>query len=71
MYATLYLHCLEPGILTSDTHIRVHLKFLCKLDIKPHMHHHQLFTLSCHHQAYQNYQQSKQKLGTFLDNKVF
>ena len=32
---------------------------------------HQLFTLSCHHLAYQNYQQSRQKFGTFLENKVF
>ena len=32
---------------------------------------HHPFTLSCDHQAYQNYQQSRQKLGTFLENKVF
>ena len=29
------------------------------------------FTISCHHQAYQNYEQSRQKLGTFLENKIF
>ena len=28
------------------------------------------FTKSCHHQTYQNYEQSRQKLGTFLENKV-
>ena len=29
------------------------------------------FTKSCHHQTYQNYEQSRQKLGTILENKVF
>ena len=29
------------------------------------------FTKSCHPQTYQNYEQSQQKLGTFLENKVF
>ena len=28
------------------------------------------FTISCHRQTYQNYEQSRQKLGTFLENKV-
>ena len=28
------------------------------------------FTRSCHHQAYQNYEQSRQKSGTNLGNKV-
>ena len=28
------------------------------------------FTISCHRQTYQNYQHSRQKLGTFLENKV-
>ena len=28
------------------------------------------FTKSCHRQTYQNYEQSQQKLGTFLENKV-
>ena len=28
-------------------------------------------TKSCHHQTYQNYEKSRQKLGTFLENKVF
>ena len=28
------------------------------------------FTKKCHHQTYQNYEQSQQKLGTFLVNKV-
>ena len=28
------------------------------------------FTKSCHHQTYQNYEQSRQKLGTILGNKV-
>ena len=28
------------------------------------------FTISCNRQTYQNYQQSQQKLGTFLENKV-
>ena len=28
------------------------------------------FTKSCHRQTYQNYEQSRQELGTFLGNKV-
>ena len=28
------------------------------------------FTKKCHPQTYQNYEQSRQKLGTFLENKV-
>ena len=28
------------------------------------------FTKQCHRQTYQNYEQSQQKLGTFLVNKV-
>ena len=28
------------------------------------------FTKSCHRQTYQNYEQSRQKLGTILENKV-
>ena len=28
------------------------------------------FTKQCHRQTYQNYEQSRQKLGTFLENKV-
>ena len=28
------------------------------------------FTTSCHRQTYQNYEQSQQKLGTILENKV-
>ena len=28
------------------------------------------FTKSCQHQTYQNYEQSRQKLGTILGNKV-
>ena len=28
------------------------------------------FTKSCHRQTYQNYEQSRQKLGTTLENKV-
>ena len=28
------------------------------------------FTKSCHRQTYQNYEQSRQKLGTILVNKV-
>ena len=27
-------------------------------------------TKYCHHQTYQNYEQSQQKLGAFLENKV-
>ena len=29
-----------------------------------------IVTKSCHHQTYQNYEQSRQKFGTFLVNKV-
>ena len=29
-----------------------------------------VFTKSCHRQTYQNYEQSQQKLGTILENKV-
>ena len=28
------------------------------------------FTKSCYRQAYQNYEESRQKLGTILENKV-
>ena len=28
------------------------------------------FIKSCHRQTYQNYEQSRQKLGTILENKV-
>ena len=28
------------------------------------------FTKSCHRQTYQHYEQSRQKLGTILENKV-
>ena len=28
------------------------------------------FTKSCHRQTYQNYEQSRQKFGTILENKV-
>ena len=28
------------------------------------------FTKSCHRQTYQNYEQSRRKLGTILENKV-
>ena len=28
------------------------------------------FTILCHRQTYQNYEQSRRKLGTFLENKV-
>ena len=28
------------------------------------------FTKSCHRQTYQNYEQSRKKLGTILENKV-
>ena len=28
------------------------------------------FTISCHCQTYQNYEQSRQKMGPFLENKV-
>ena len=28
------------------------------------------FTKSCHHQTYQNYEQRRQKLGTYLENKI-
>ena len=29
-----------------------------------------IFSKSCHRQTYQNYEQSRQKLGTILENKV-
>ena len=47
--------------------------FLIKLDMKPCMHLVEIsifFTKSCHCQTYQNYVQSRQKLGTILGNKV-
>ena len=48
--------------------------FLIKLGIKPCMHLLEIgkhfFTKWCHCQTYQNYEQSRQKLGTFLENKV-
>ena len=48
--------------------------FLIKLGIKPSMHasmeNNFFFTKYCHRKTYQNYEQSQQKLGTFLENKV-
>ena len=47
--------------------------FLIKLGIKPRMNLLEMaifFTISCHRQTNQNYEQSWQKLGTFLVNKV-
>jgi hypothetical protein len=46
--------------------------FLIKLDIKPCMlvEISIFFTKSCHAQTYQNYEQSRQKLGTTLGNKL-
>ena len=47
--------------------------FFIKLGIKPRMHLLEIgifFTLSRNRQTYQNYEQSRQKLGTFLENKV-
>ena len=47
--------------------------FLIKLGIKPPMHLLEVlhfFTKSRHRQTYQNYEQSQQKLGTVLENKV-
>ena len=41
--------------------------FLIKLGIKPRMH---LWEISIFCQTYQNYEQSRQKLGIFLENKV-
>ena len=49
---------------------------LIKLEMKPCMHlaisrgNKHFFTKSCHCQTYQNYEQSRQKLGTILGNKV-
>ena len=48
--------------------------FLCKLDMKPHKlesGNKHLLTISGQRQTYQCYQQSRQKLCTFLENKVF
>ena len=48
--------------------------FLIELYMKPNMHlsrrNKHFFTKYCHHQTYQNYEQSRQKLGTFLENKL-
>ena len=48
--------------------------FLIKLGIKPctvaFMGNNHFFTKQCHRQTYQNYEQRRQKLGTFLVNKV-
>ena len=47
--------------------------FLIKLGIKPRMHPLEIlrhfFTISCHHQTYQKYEQSRQKLGTILEKQ--
>ena len=45
--------------------------FSSKLDLKPHIHLLEksiFFTKSCHRQTYQNVEQSRKKLGTFLEN---
>ena len=44
-------------------------EFLRELSMKPHLHLVEKITLI--YQTYQNYEQSRQKLGTFLENKVF
>ena len=47
--------------------------FFIELGMKPFMHLVEIsifFTKSCHGQTYQNYEQSRQKLGTFLVNKI-
>ena len=43
--------------------------FLIKLDMKPCVFS-AFFTNSCHRQTYQKYEQSQQKLGEILGNKV-
>ena len=49
-------------------------RFFIKLGIKPctyeFMGDNHFFTKQCHRQTYQNYKQIRQKLGTFLENKV-
>ena len=48
--------------------------FLIELDMKPHLHLVEIsifFHWKGHCQTYQNYEPSRQKLGTFLENKVF
>ena len=47
------------------------LGVLFEFDMKPHMHGNKHFSLNHSHlQTYQNYELSRQKLGTFLENKV-
>ena len=54
-------------------HIRVHSRFFDQVGHETmfassgNKH---FFTKSCHCQTYQNYEQSRQKLGTILENKV-
>ena len=44
--------------------------FLIKLDMYASSGNAHFFTKSCHRQTYQNYEQSQQKFGTILENKV-
>jgi hypothetical protein len=47
--------------------------FFSELGMKPHVRLVDInifFAKPCHRQAYQNYEQSRHKLGTFLENEV-
>ena len=60
--------------LQHDTYLIKSVKdVLIKLDIKPCIHLVEIssfFSKSCHSQTYQNHEQSRQKLGTILENKI-
>ena len=66
--------------LKSQRHVKVTCTiesvqdFLIKLDMKPCTYasigNKHFYTKSCHHQTYQNYEQSRQKLGRIFENKV-
>ena len=69
-----YISChLDSDLKFYDVKLRVRPRFFDQVGhenmyaFSGNMH---FFTKSCHHLTYQNYEQSRQKLGTILENKV-
>ena len=63
----------EKKYITKNVHIRVRPRFFDQVEhetMYASSGNKHFFTKSCHCQTYQNYEQSRQKLGTILENKV-
>ena len=57
----------------TNVHSRVHPRFFDQVGyetMNASSGNKHFFTKSCHRQTYQNYEQSRQKMGTILENKV-